>query len=153
MTKSKKKGTRRRKKSEAWKNLKKVARKGPKRVRLHRQRFKKGFDPLTDAQYRRVVQVVSPNSTHFAVIMLRASFSEMNMTLKKSYHMPQNTTERIGRIFAKIIEAFSHNDIVLKRQKEFKFKRPMSRCVALVGTVENPDATIHITKKEYTKEE
>lgn len=144
---------RRKKKTDAWKNLRKAAAKGPKRVRMHAQRIKNGVDPLTEAKFRRLIQIVNPKGKEFVVVITLSSFCKMQICKKKCYKMPLNRLTKNGEMFADILEKVSYIDFASNPQTELQMKQPLGRCIVFAGHIGTPDATFRINQRELSEEE
>lgn len=137
-------------KSDAWKNLVRVHRRGPKRVQTNRPRCKNGVMPLANPEYSKRIQVV--DKTHFSerctsISVLNNVFDKLGLKDGDVYTVAPGESMRALRLLKKPLDAFGHNDHVLGgRMREFKLENVVGKCVALTGTIKNADAIIIICR-------
>jgi len=137
-------------KSDAWKDLVRVHRRGPKRLLVVRPRRKDGMMPLANPEFSKRIQVV--DKTHFSerrtgISVLSTAFSKLGLKDGGVYTATLGESMRALRLLKKPLEAFGHNDHVLGgRIREFKLENCVGKCVVLTGTIKNVDATIIICR-------
>lgn len=133
-------------KSDAWKNLVRVHRRGPKRVQTNQPRCKNGVMPLANPEYSKRIQVV--DKTGFlerctGISVLNNVFDRLGLEDGGVYTVAPGESMRALRLLKKPLEAFGHNDHILGgRMREFKLENLIGKCVALTGTFSKADATI-----------
>lgn len=141
---------RRKKKSDAWKELVRVHRRGPKRVKTHRPRRKNGEHPLSDPKKARRIQVVlkSPfGSNKLGICLFQSVFEQLGLVEGETYTMPRDAPTRPAVLLHKAIDTFGHNDFMLgNRMREIKLDNIVGRCIVLTGPVRDPNATFIIVK-------
>ena len=137
----KKKGT------DAWRNLLKVHKKGPKRVRINRPRKKNGIDPLTTEEHARKVQIIFKQScgkdNSMCIHMFKESFHKIGLKEGCVQKMTEKQYTRAARDLEKTFGVFTHNDYLLTNIKEMKLET-IGRCILITGKLRKPDATLHI---------
>lgn len=140
---------RRRKKSDAWKNLKKAAARRPKRVlQMNPRRKKNAPDPLTQEEFHKTVQIVTERG-EVLVILFKQAFFSAGFGQNKVYEMPKDKLCGAARKLRKTFERLQHNDYILKRSKEMRLASPIGRCHVLVGgSFKSPDAIIRLQKTQ-----
>jgi hypothetical protein len=146
----------RRKTSSAWKNLKKIHQKGPKRVRIDKPRKRKGIDPLTvraNVKFVRVfIQKVTEEDKKMTIIIFNRVFQEMGLYAKNEFTMEKDRLTRAGAGFKKLFDAFGHNDYVRKVQREMKLSNIVGRCLIFAEHFKTFDTTLYITPTSKEKE-
>ena len=137
-------------KSDAWKNLLRVHRRGPKRVQTSRPRCKNGVMPLANPEYSKRIQVVDKTGfvkRRTGISVLNNVFSKLGLEDGGVYTVAPDESMRALRLLKKPLDAFGHNDHVLGgRMREFKLENFVGKCVALTGTIKNADAMIIICR-------
>ena len=146
----------RRKTSSAWKNLRKMHQKGPKRVRIVNPRKKKGVDPLSVRDNIKIVRVfiqnISGKDKEMTIIIFNRVFQEMGLYAKKEFTMERDRLTRAGAGFKKLFDAFGHNDYVRKVQREMKLGNNVGRCLIFAEHFKTFDTTLYITPTSKEKE-
>lgn len=140
---------RKKKKSEEWKKLLHAHKKGPKRVKLTKERFKKGIDPLTMPEHTKHIQIFMDDgflTYNICVVVLKSAFNQMFVRSDSVYEMTPSTLIFAGRCLRKALTALSHNDRVLKRIKEVKSDGIAGRFLVADGTFKTPDVTLRIRR-------
>ena len=137
----KKKGT------DAWRNLIKVYKKGPKRVRINHPRKKNGIDPLTTVEHARKVQIIFKQSSGkdklMCIHMFKESFHKIGLREGCVQTMTEKHYTRAARHLEKTFDVFTHNDYLLSNIREMKLET-IGRCILITGKLRKPDATLHI---------
>lgn len=145
----------RKKKSEAWKNLMSVHKKGYKRVRIHSKRRKNGIDPLTQLENVRRVQIILKyeiQTRYVSVVMFREAFDRIGLHVSDEMSMRKDKLNRPASCLKKTFDQFDHNDAVLKRSKELKLVGPVGRCFIFTEKFQKHDACITILATEASEE-
>ena len=132
------------KSTDAWKDLVKRYKKGPKRVRLTRKRRPADHTPATDLSQSKTVQLVSKerygSTKNIIVLLYKERFRELNLQDGKTYTTNAKTPFKAAKTLQPALKNMSHNDIVLKKVKLEKYA---GKCIVFAGISKNPDATIH----------
>lgn len=138
----------RKKKSEAWKKLCSVVKKGPRRVKMPQPRRKKGYDPLYDSTMHKKVQLtldMDMRPQHLVVIIFEKAFRRLNMLQGKSYDMPRDKLMICGKALRKLFESASSYDFSSKKMCEKTLDNAVGRCFVCYGQkIENADVNIRI---------
>lgn len=133
-------------KADAWKNLVRVHRRGPKRVHTNRPRCKNGVMPLANPEYSKRIQVVDKTGfleRRTGISVFNNVFYNLGLKDGDVYTVGPDEPMRALRLLKKPLEAFGHNDHILcGRMREFKLDNVVGKCVALTGSIKNADATI-----------
>ena len=141
----------RKKKSEAWKNLMSIHKKGYKRVRIHSKRRKNGIDPLTQLENVRCVLCCLKYDIavrYVSVIMFLECFDQIGLNVSDVISVHKDKLNRSANCLKKTFDQFDHNDHVLKRSKELKLPGPVGRCLIYAEKFEKYDACITILPTE-----
>jgi len=135
------------KSSDAWKDLVRRHKKGPKRIKLPGKRRPKGTVPLDDPSTAKIVQLIQDGGVggpkKVAVLMFREQFERLHLSQGKTYTMVPGALTLSARRLLPALEQLTHNDMVLKRPKEMKLA---GICNVIPGAAKTPNATIHITR-------
>ena len=145
---------RKKKKSEEWKKLLRAHKKGPKRIKLPKERFKKGIDPLTVREHTKHVQIIVDQNYYtynICVVVLNSAFSQMSIGSKTLYEMTHGTLNFAGRCLIKALTTLGHNDRVLKKIKEVKSNGIAGRFLVADGKFKAPDVTLRIREDVQQK--
>lgn len=130
--------------SDAWKDLVKRYKKGPKRVKLNRKRRPADHTPATDLSQSKIVQLVSKgrygSTKNITVLLYKERFRELNLHDGKTYTTSAKTPFKAAKILQPALKNMSHNDIVLKKVKLEKYA---GKCIVFAGISKKPDAIIH----------
>lgn len=130
--------------TDAWKDLVKQYKRGPKRVKLHRKRRPASHTPATDPSQSKIVQLVSKerygSTKNIIVLLFKERFRELNLHDGKTYTTTMKTPFKAAKRLKPALTNMSHNDIVLKKVKLEKYA---GKCVVFAGISKNPDAIIH----------
>lgn len=133
--------------SDAWKDLVRRHKKGPKRVKLPGKRRPKGTVPLKDPSTAKIVQLIQDGGVggpkKVVVLMFREQFERLHLSQGKTYTMVPGALTLSARRLLPALEQLTHNDMVLKRPKEMKLA---GICNVIPGAAKTPNATIHITR-------
>jgi hypothetical protein len=157
MTKKKPQKKKRKKISAAWKELRKIHRKGPKRVRIDNPRRKNGVDPLTVRKNIKIIRVFInkgySENNKMTIIIFNRVFEELGLFREKSYKMERNKLTRAGIAFKKLFDTFGHNEYLQKTQKEMKLDNAVGRCLIFAEHFKVYDTTLYITPAQSEKNE
>ena len=142
--------------NEAWRKLRAVHRRGPKRVRLQMPRKKNGIPALANPENIKKIQIVQDDiykKRHMVIIVFKQVFASIH--LKGLYTMPRNRLTRKATLFERVLDEFGHNDYIMGCLKEMKLDNQIGKCLIMTGKLKEPDATFYITnpitkRKEYT---
>lgn len=137
-------------KSEAWRDLVKSHKRGPKRVRLHKK-----TKIEADETIKRVQLVVENrwNTNYFIVTMSGTTLNHLHMP--KYRKLARNQSHDLSRTFT----ALDHNAIIMQESKTIPVRiesycGPYSCEVEVVaGKLRNPSVTLHITNTKETIKE
>lgn len=143
-------------KSDAWKNLVRVVKRGPKRVKMNRRRSRNGVNPLSDPKATKRIQIVQTGlyERRLGVAVLNSVFDRMNLEDGGEYSMHRGELTRAARLLKKAINLFGHNDFVLgDRMVELKLDNFVGKCVVLTGDIKNPNATLIIRPKKIEQDQ
>jgi len=150
---------RRRKKrgSDAWKNIVRLHRRGPKRIKVSVPRRSDDYDPLVESEHSKRIQIIlndgSKNPPKIGVSVFNQAFTDMGLTQYKAYTMVKNRLTRAGHALKKCLELFEHNDFILGGMRELKLDNCVGRCIVMTGKINKPDVqlTINPEKRELSK--
>ena len=129
--------------TDAWKELVKMHKKGPKRITLNRKKRPADHTPVTDMKQSKIVQLVSKDgfsTKNVIIILYKERFDELRLKVGKTYTTSMKTPFRTARILKKALTKMTHNDYVLKNVKLEKYA---GKCVVFAGISKNPDAIIY----------
>lgn len=148
---------RKKKGSDAWKNILRIHKRGPKRVKVSVPRRKLDYDPLTEPEHSKRVQIVLNDGASkpklIGIAVFNQAFADMGLVQYKTYTMAKNKLTRAGCALRKCIELFGHNDFILGRMRELKLDNCVGRCIVMTGKINKPDVqlTINPDKRELSK--
>lgn len=146
---------RRKKKSDAWKQLLRVHKRGPNRVKTHRARRRNGEHPLSDPKKSRRIQVVLKGpfgDNKLGVCVFRTVFEQLGLLEGQTYRMCRDALTRPAMLLRKAIDAYGHNDFVMGApMRELKLDNIVGRCIVLTGTVREAHATFVLHPKTHVK--
>ena len=143
---------RKKKGSDAWKNILKIHKRGPKRVRINAPRKRKGVDALMIREnVKKVLINLKYSKQSVWAIVFKQKCHELNVS-DGTFSMPKDRPNFIAKLLKKGYESFGHNDFILGKFKEFKLER-IGRCFLSTGTCENPDIILNIEESQATLEE
>ena len=148
--------TKRPKKSDAWKKLRKSYMRGPKRVKVPTRRRAKNYDPLEDLTRCKRIQLTLEGNKHIAFLITKEAFERLNLKDGETYTMPRNRLTRAGKAFQTIFKVADHNSYVMKKSKEAKLANGVGRCIVWYGTkLKSPAAVLRIQRsvEEQKREE
>lgn len=143
-------------KSDAWKNLVRAVKRGPKRVKKHRSRARNGVNPLSDPKASRRIQIVQKGlcERRLGVSVRKSVFDRMGLEECGEYSMHRGELTRAARLLKKAINLFGHNDFVLGgRMVELKLDNFVGKCVVLTGNIKNPNATLIIRPEKIEQDQ
>lgn len=130
--------------SDAWKDLVKRYKKGPKRVRINKKRRPADHTPATDLSQSKIVQIVSKgpygSTKNIIVLLYKERFRGLNLQDGKTYTTSIKKPFRAAKTLKPALTGMSHNDVVLKKVKLEKYA---GKCIVFAGISKNPDAIIH----------
>ena len=138
---------RKKKKSEEWKKLLRAHKKGPKRIKLTKERYKKGVDPLTVREHTKRIQIVyvdGATTKKTCSVVLNSSFSNMFIREQKTYEMSSDKMSIAAKSLRRGFMELGHNDRILKRVKEIKTTGIAGRFLVADGEFKNPNVTLYI---------
>jgi len=149
---------RKKKGSDAWKNIVRIHKRGPKRVKVSIPRRKADYDPLVESEHSKRIQIVLEDGMSYkknfvGIVVFKQAFSDMGLVQDKTYKMTKNKLTRAGNALRKCIELFGHNDFVLGRMRELKLDNCVGRCIVMTGKIKSPDVVLNITpeKRQLSK--
>ena len=149
---------RKKKGSDAWKNIVRIHKRGPKRIKVSRPRRKGDVDPLVVPEHSKRIQIVLEDGMSYkknfvGIVVFNQAFTDMGLVQDKTYKMTKNKLTRAGNALRKCIELFGHNDFILGRLRELKLDNCVGRCIVMTGKINKPDAILNITpeKKKISK--
>lgn len=119
----------RRKKSDAWKELRKAHIKGPKRVRISSERRKKGVDPLLRPESSRILQIEHHEHGVIYVVVLKSAFQRMGLRIDCERTMREDKLYGAGAALRKIFDSLSYNQRVLGSVKMVNVPNYVRRCI------------------------
>lgn len=133
----KKKGT------DAWQNLVRLHKKGPKRVKVSIPRSKNGVSPLTLSEHSKRIQIVM-GERKIGVAVFNHVFVAMGLVPQNEYTMEATKLTRAGQLLRKTLEMFSHNDFIFGQLRELKLDNCVGKCIVMTGKIARPDALLII---------
>ena len=137
----------RKKKTDAWKNLLKIHKRGPKRVRINAPRKRKGVDALMIREnVKKVLINLKYSEKSVWAIVFKQKCNELNVS-DGTFSMPKDHPNLIAKLLKKGYESFGHNDFILGKFKELKLER-IGRCFFSTGSCENPDIILNIEESQ-----
>ena len=139
----------RKKGSDAWKNIVRIHKRGPKRIKVSRPRRKAGYDPLVESEHSKRIQILLNDSKHkIVIVVFNQAFTDMGLIQDKTYTMAKNKLTRAGNALRKCIELFGHNEFILGCLRELKLDNCVGRCIVMTGKINKPDAVLNITPEK-----
>ena len=139
--------------TDAWKDLVRRHKKGPKRVKLPTKRRPKGAVPLNHPSAAKTVQLIQDGGLcgpkKVVVVMFREHFERLHLTQGRTYTMVPGALTLAARRLLPALEKLTHNEMVTKRPKEMKL---VGMCNVIAGDAKKPNATIHITRTRKDQE-
>tara|TARA_B100000780_G_scaffold259930_1_gene211286 strand:- start:162 stop:686 length:525 start_codon:yes stop_codon:yes gene_type:complete len=139
---------RKKKGSDAWKNIVRLHKRGPKRVKLARPRRKGDDDPLLVPKHSKRIQIILNDGIYsdrkIGVVVFNQAFTEMGLGRKKEYTMTKNKLTRAGHALRKCLDLFSSNDYILGHLREKKLNNFVGRCIVMTGKINKPDVLLNI---------
>jgi len=139
--------------SDAWKDLVRRHKRGPKRVKLPGKRRPKGAVPLNHPSAAKVVQLIQDGGLcgpkKVVVVMFREHFERLHLSQGKTYTVVPGALTLAARRLLPALGQLTHNEMVLKRPKEMKLA---GICNVIAGDAKTPNATIHITRTREDQE-
>ena len=139
---------RKKKGSDAWTNILRVHKRGPKRVRVSRPRRRNNIDPLTLPEHSKRIQIALKDnafkSNFVGIVVFNQAFTDMGLVQDETYTMSKNKLTRAGHALQKCIELFGHNDFILGRIRELKLDNCVGRCIVMTGKINSPDVVLNI---------
>lgn len=149
---------RKKKGSDAWKNIVRIHKRGPKRVKVSRPRRRNDVDPLVVPEHSKRIQIVLKDGAFepkfVGIAVFNQAFTDMGLVQDKMYTMAKNKLTRAGRALNRCIELFGHNDFILGRMRELKLDNCVGRCIVMTGKIKSPDVVLNITpeKRQLSKD-
>lgn len=139
-------------KSDAWKDLVKVHRRGPKRVRVSRQpRGLNGVKGLTHPDYSKRIQIIDKRNMFeqkLGICVFKSVFGKLGLKEGGEYSMTDKTLTKAARCLKKPLETYTYNDYVAgDRIRELKLTNFVGKCIIMTGDIKNANATLTIEKE------
>lgn len=135
--------------TDAWKNLVKDFKRGPKRVKMPSKRRPSSHTPLTDLSQSKIVQLTMTKwytSKDTVVVMYKEKFDELRLKQGKTYTTNVKKPFRAAKILKKAMDNITHNERVLQKVKIEKYA---GKCAVFAGKSKNPDAIIDYIDMSY----
>ena len=98
---------RKKKGSDAWKNIVRIHKRGPKRVKVSRPRRRNDVDPLVVPEHSKRIQIVLKDGAFepkfVGIAVFNQAFTDMGLVQDKMYTMAKNKLTRAGRALNRCI--------------------------------------------------
>ena len=118
-----------RKKTEAWKELRKAYKKGPKRMKIGSERRKKGVDPLLRPETSRIIKIDHHRHGSIYAVVLKSVFERMGFSIGCEKTMREDKLYGAGVVLRKAFDSLGYNDRVLGNVKKVNLSNFARRCL------------------------
>ena len=137
--------------TDAWKNLVRLHKKGPKRIKIAVPRKKDGICPLTRTTHSKRIQIVVSSGKKIGVVVFNQAFIDMGLSHKTTQKMSIDKLTRAGHLLRKTLSIFKHNDFILGQIREMKLDNCVGKCIVMTGDIVNPDIYLNIEQSQTLK--